>query len=288
MGQINLQPIFGDITEETIKQLQHIVNWWNDHNSGARTWDNMNATNSTIGTLLGQLIISIASGDSIKLHDTTNSQDTFFLQSTGSGTDDFILSVNRDPSTGTFTQTGQAGGSILIHSANGSGYVEIYASNTNNTAFTKIARFSITGTSIKGTNTNDSAAAGDIGEYVESIAAAVSAAATTQYSDITTISLTAGDWDVSMVMLVDGTGVTITGVWDGGISIGTAGNAFSDRVTASNGYNINPVAVPTNAWIIPSWRVSISATTTARMKLRTVYSAGTPSAYGRLSARRMR
>ncbi len=153
---------------------------------------------------------------------------------------------------------------------------------------TTFVYFDSAGTDILGTNTNDGAAAGYVGEYIQSVVSGVAGPSTGQYKDITTISLTAGDWDVSMLMVMDGTGVTITGTWDGGISIGTAGNAFSDRVSGSNAYLVNPAAINTNLWSIPTLPVSVAATTIVRMKSQLLYSAGAPAAAGRLSARRVR
>jgi hypothetical protein len=63
-------------------------------------------------------------------------------------------------------------------------------------------------TAVKGTATNDSAAAGYVGDMSGTMQPAVNAAATTQWGDITTISLTAGDWDVSGVVEATHSGAT--------------------------------------------------------------------------------
>lgn len=61
MGSMKLPTVFGEIVSEVWKQLRHIEDWWNDHNSGTRTWDNMNATNSTITNLTATNITSPSS-----------------------------------------------------------------------------------------------------------------------------------------------------------------------------------------------------------------------------------
>lgn len=63
---------------------------------------------------------------------------------------------------------------------------------------------------IKGTTTNDSPAAGSIGEFVSSLTGSAVTLTTTVVANITSISLTAGDWDVSgnIQFLPAGTGGT--------------------------------------------------------------------------------
>ena len=57
--------------------------------------------------------------------------------------------------------------------------------------------FSPTTTGINGTTTNDSAQTGKVGEYISATASAVNAPASATWGDLASISLTAGDWDVS-------------------------------------------------------------------------------------------
>ena len=51
----------------------------------------------------------------------------------------------------------------------------------------------------KGTTTNDNALTGNVGEYVESVVEGANAGASTQFGDATSIILTAGDWDVTLI-----------------------------------------------------------------------------------------
>jgi len=62
-----------------------------------------------------------------------------------------------------------------------------------------------------GTTTNDNAAAGQVGEYVSSTITGGASVALTPgvATNITSISLTAGDWDVSIMGYFTGTPTTI-------------------------------------------------------------------------------
>ncbi len=142
------------------------------------------------------------------------------------------------------------------------------------------------GTDIKGTNTNDAAAAGDVGEYVTATATNVNAAATTEYGDITSISLTAGDWDVSCNVYLFANGATFSGLANIGIST-TSGNSSAGLTVGDNLIYI-ATASSTNPGAIANYRVSLSATTSVYLKYSTTYSAGTPQWNGRISARRLR
>lgn len=142
---------------------------------------------------------------------------------------------------------------------------------------------------IVGTTTNDSAAAGNVGEAVRSAVANVSTNTTTdQYADLTSISLTAGDWDISGSVNFEKNASTWT-IVQMGIS-STSGNSGTGLVEGDNflgiGFNsFPPLSFPIT---ISSFRVSLSSTTTYYLKVFTSFSAGQPKAYGRISARRIR
>lgn len=139
----------------------------------------------------------------------------------------------------------------------------------------------------KGTATNDNAAAGFIGEYVSSVVSAVSFPTTDNYGDLTSISLTAGDWNVSGSFLATINGATVTQVIIG-IST-TSGNSGTGLVDGdSSNRAIGPTATYDSSTFVPVLRVSLSATTTYYLKFRAQYTVATPRASGRLSARRVR
>jgi uncharacterized alpha/beta hydrolase family protein len=140
---------------------------------------------------------------------------------------------------------------------------------------------------IVGVTTNSNATAGNVGEYVESIVSAVMASASGSYSDATTISLTAGDWDVTLQALGDPS-ASSAAIWEIGISKGAAGNSFTDRIVGSNMSNVNIVAANTESMNVAEYRVSLAVTTTIRAKSLWTYAGAAPLVSGRLSARRIR
>jgi hypothetical protein len=144
---------------------------------------------------------------------------------------------------------------------------------------------------IVGTITNDNAPAGWVGEYIASAQpTAQNAAATTEFTDLVSISLTPGDWDVSGILQWNQNGAT----WSDarlGIS-STAGNSTAGLSTGDNTIRVSFTSSSTTPvredLQIPAFRVSLSSTTTYYLKYAATYSAGTPTAAGRISARRVR
>ena len=140
---------------------------------------------------------------------------------------------------------------------------------------------------IIGTTTNDSAAALSVGQYAESVVAAVSFGATTAWGDCTSLSLTAGDWDVIGMVGIKANGGTVT-EWDMGIST-TTGNDATGLVFGSNwAAGLPPTAASDMSLSIPAYRVSIASTTTHYLKIKATFTVATPTCSGRLSARRVR
>lgn len=275
------QTAYGSQVEAEIENIADVLN---ELNAGTSAWERVYASHATSVPLIADNLAGSQNIAEFKNNNATMAS----VAATGAVTlvptsNQLVLGTTR---TVTLTAPTPASASRTVTlpdlSAN---YSVVGTAGTQTVSGTKTFDGQLIG---KGTATNDSAAAGMIGEYVSSVFSSVAAAATGDYKDMTTISLTAGDWDVSLLMLVQGAGVTITGTWDCGISIGTAGNAFSDRVSGSNAYQVNPAAVNTNAWNIPNLRLSLSSTTTVRAKLALLYSSGSPTGDGRLSARRVR
>lgn len=144
---------------------------------------------------------------------------------------------------------------------------------------------------IKGTATNDNATAGDVGEYVESIVTTSTAwpATTGNYGDGTSISLTAGDWDVFAAIVQQQNAATITRT-QLGIST-TSGNSATGLTQGVNLFDGDFGAVSgvrTGPSFVPMYRISLSGTTTVYMKLNSNFTVGTPQFGGILAARRRR
>jgi hypothetical protein len=142
----------------------------------------------------------------------------------------------------------------------------------------------------KGTATNDSAASGYIGESARATvapASSVSSTGSTQWYDVTSVSLTAGDWDVSAIVGGAINGATAT-VFAAGISA-TSGNSSTGLAQGDNYVEgFVPTTTTNNTLVIPSFRVSLSGTTIYYLKANYTFSGGTPKAYGTIRARRVR
>lgn len=142
-----------------------------------------------------------------------------------------------------------------------------------------------------GTNTNNAAAAGIVGEYIESPIASGSAVALVNVTakNMTSISLTAGDWDVDLVLQYTGASSTTVSVLGASISLTT--NTV-DTTLGRGGYNYYAgvsqfnFANPTPN-IIPPLRLSLSGTTTVYGVAYAQFATSTCSVYGILRARRV-
>lgn len=140
----------------------------------------------------------------------------------------------------------------------------------------------------KGTITNNSAPTGSVGERIVGTQfTATNFPATTTYGDGTSISLTAGDWDVTLQCNAVHNGATMTGAAIFGIST-TTGNSGAGLQGGDNEYQMVPTATLNPGGSISNYRVQLTATTTYYAKVRADYSAGNPQYRLRLTARRIR
>lgn len=143
---------------------------------------------------------------------------------------------------------------------------------------------------IPGVTTNSSAPTGYIGEYVESTVALGAAVSLTTgvVTNITSISLTAGDWDVSGVVLMDsGATTNITRV-----TAGTSSTSATADITKGYYSHIHSGYVPGGgqfrAMPLNTSRFSLSGTTTIYLVALANFTVSTCTAYGTISARRVR
>ncbi len=144
--------------------------------------------------------------------------------------------------------------------------------------------FSPTTKGIVGTPTNNNAAATYVGEFISSTIASGAAISpsSTVATDLTSISLTAGDWDVY-----------------GDVSFTNSGTAssFSGSISTVTATVQDPSAGISSAtssltgsvlFAVPYRRMSLAATTTIYLVVLTVFATGTPTCYGGIYARRAR
>jgi len=137
---------------------------------------------------------------------------------------------------------------------------------------------------IVGTTTNNNAAAGSVGEYVESQVStvAITSGATI---NVTTISLTAGDWDLDGNCYYNaGAGASIS-------AQACAVNTTSATLPAARLrtlYSYSGTTAVAQSAIAPTQRISIASTTTVYLIGFADYAGGTVTVDGIIRARRVR
>jgi hypothetical protein len=157
---------------------------------------------------------------------------------------------------------------------------------TNASSTTEL-KFTNTTLGVSGTTTNNNAAAGITGEFKSSVVLAASpvALADNIAANVTSISLTAGDWDVWGNIRLNGSTFNMdgAGVWSSTVS------AVQPTTEKVNAFDVD-VGNELEAWgsSIPYQRISISSTTTVYLSVQCGFSTGTVSASGQIFARRAR
>lgn len=142
---------------------------------------------------------------------------------------------------------------------------------------------------LPGTATNDNASTGNVGEYIESaIASPGVSLTTTSAANVTSISLTAGDWDIVL------NGSFLTGVATSITQTLISISSTSATVDASPGkfsaLNFTPTVfgAVNQSSVLQSFRVSLTSTTTIYFVARSTFTVSTVSVWGLISARRRR
>ena len=148
---------------------------------------------------------------------------------------------------------------------------------------------------IVGTTTNNNANAGSVGEVVSSSVAVGSAVSLTTAAGaftgktITSISLTAGDWGVFGSVGINNAATTNFTAVAGGINTtnDTLNSAYEEETRFSYGAAglvLNNVI----SFVFPTTRVSIASTTTYYLIGYASFTISTATAFGRITARRIR
>jgi len=139
------------------------------------------------------------------------------------------------------------------------------------------------GVALKGTGTNDNASSGFVGQLVSSVIAFASAVSLSSGSDsnVTSISLTAGDWDVwGNISLTANIAMSSGFGWISTTSATTPDVSLYVGLSNQN--------APFMGFSVPSQRFSFSTTTTVYLSTQCSFASGTGSACGGIYARRRR
>lgn len=149
------------------------------------------------------------------------------------------------------------------------------------------------GVPIRGVSTNSNASAGYVGEIISGTAVSTAVSLTTSIaSDVTSISLTAGDWDVNgVVNFAPGGATTVSQITS---AINTVSATIPDTFGTPSINNSRSAlamtfttAAPQVLSVMPC-RISIAATTTVYLIARSNFGASTMTVGGIIWARRVR
>jgi len=201
-----------------------------------------------------------------------------------------IISSLQDTNGNTWINVGAVASAVnYIQINNGiTGNNPIVAAVGTDTNITMVLKGQGTGTAtIIGTSTNDDAGSGFVGELVSSIVSNTSPVSlvTATSKTVTSISLTAGDWDVyGMIGTIAGSG-TLTTVLVGSIS--SINNTRETDVNETVNYTVSS-ASSTPSLVTPYVRLSLSTTTTYYLIATALFTVSTLSAFGKIQARRAR
>lgn len=138
---------------------------------------------------------------------------------------------------------------------------------------------------IVGTTTNNNANAGSVGEYVTATGTAVSITTST-LTNVTSVSLTAGDWEISSSLTFLPAASTTMSLLVGGISSTTAALPADPFTWLVQSTGLTPGAKQSSA--IPTQRFSLPSTTTIFLVAEALFGVSTMTATGILRARRVR
>lgn len=191
----------------------------------------------------------------------------------------------------TFTYTASAVNYIQVLNNITNASPSLSAVGTDSNIILQLSGKGTGGAAVQGTSTNDNATAGFLGEYKEAtktIASPQSVSNNTA-TDVITLSLTAGDWDVTGTLVTSAAGTTTTSLVVAWLSTTSAtlptapnGGSYSGTqgVTLTAGSN----------WFgsVGKIRVSVNTTTTVYLSCYITFAISTMSAAATIQARRIR
>ena len=189
------------------------------------------------------------------------------------------------PSTGDFIIRAGNNSNNTIIAGNASGS-HLTISNTGDATFA--GKVTPTG-GIVGTTTNNNAAAGNVGEYVEGVVLRASAVSltTATVGNVSSITLGAGDWDVSGYVSFLAGGSTVRTLILSGLANGTS--SLPDIENGSRVAQAGSVTGGTDIGMATAIvRYSLTGNTTIYLNAYSEFTTSTMQAYGVIRARRVR
>ncbi len=194
-----------------------------------------------------------------------------------------------------YTLGATTGGSSLAAATTYTDYVTTTTTGKLIITPTNTSRFTISAISIKqvtlggivGTTTNDLAVAGTVGEYFSSYIAVGSPQGMSNgvAMNVTSLVLTAGDWDVQGNVNLINTGSSVTATQCGLSS--TSATLPVDGSEVSSGI-LGTTVSETDGVTLPRKRFSLASQTTVYLVAKATFSIGTFGSYGGITARRVR
>lgn len=171
---------------------------------------------------------------------------------------------------------------ILISNSPTGNALGINASGTDTDITISIASKGAGRSQIRGAGTNVNVSPGYVGEFVSSVIAFASAVSLTTVTaaNVTSISLTAGDWDVfgNIAFAVSGA-CTSLGGWISSTSATQPDFSLRNLLTSAT-------AVASSGFTVPQLRFSLAATTTIYLSAQAAFTTSTVTACGGIYARR--
>lgn len=137
---------------------------------------------------------------------------------------------------------------------------------------------------IVGTTTNDNVNAGSVGEYVSATNSGGTSLTSNTGTNITSISLTAGDWDVSGIVFFNTSANNLNNML---VNVGSVSAALGGLGTQNQSTSAG-AAIGTGYLGTPLVRFSLSTTTTVYLVGYAGFASGTVTATGIIRARRVR
>jgi hypothetical protein len=160
------------------------------------------------------------------------------------------------------------------------------AASLQNTGTGTMQVYSPSGVQVAGTNTNDSAAAGYVGEYVTATAGATALTSTVS-AQVTSIALTAGDWDVEGTVLFLAAGTTVVTALTVGLATATVTFGSQGTFGRTDMYGISMTGLNISMFT-GRVRISLAAPGTAYLNVLAAFTTSTMTKQGQIQARRVR